>query len=216
MKKNVLKTVKLFTLLFTILLFNVFLAQQKKDKDYVGHVTLLRKNGLNEKVMVPEFKIYSIEIKCIKTKNNFGKKVVTVKSDAGTRTYWNNIVLEIKNNAGNNSSSIYKMTVKKNTLLFLGDLGIEGGEELLSLNKSSIKNMDYVQMAHHGQAGVSKDVYKIINPKYCMWPTTDWLWKNKDGIYKTDETKKWMQSLHVDKNYVANKGTVQIKLKNTK
>lgn len=101
MKKNVLKTVKLFTLLFTILLSNVFLAQQKKDKDYVGHVTLLKKNGLNEKVMVPEFKIYSIEIKCIKTKNNFGKKVVTVKSDAGTRTYWNNIVLEIKNNAGN-------------------------------------------------------------------------------------------------------------------
>ena len=31
------------------------------------------------------------------------------------------------------------MTVKKNTLLFLGDLGIEGGEELLSLNKS-LKN----------------------------------------------------------------------------
>ena len=44
MKKNVLKTVKLFTLLFTILLFNVFLAQQKKDKDYVVHVTLLRNN----------------------------------------------------------------------------------------------------------------------------------------------------------------------------
>ena len=57
------------------------------------------------------------------------------------------------------------MTVKKNTLLFLGDLGIEGGEELLSLNKSSIKNMDYVQMAHHGQAGVSKDVYKINQSK---------------------------------------------------
>ena len=76
--------------------------------------------------------------------------------------------------------------------------------------------MDYVQMAHHGQAGVSEDVYKVINPKYCMWPTTEWLWENKDGVYKTDETKKWMQSLRVDKNYIANKGTVQIKLKNTK
>lgn len=154
-------------------------------------------------------------LKCFKNKEivslnqriNIGKDKIEV-----LRTY----NPKIKNNAGNNSSSIYKMTVKKNTLLFLGDLGIEGGEELLSLNKSSIKNMDYVQMAHHGQAGVSKDVYKIINPKYCMWPTTDWLWTNKDGIYKTDETKKWMHSLHVDKNYVANKGTVQIKLKNTK
>lgn len=127
-------------------------------------------------------------LKCFKNKEivslnqriNIGKDKIEV-----LRTY----NPKIKNNAGNNSSSIYKMTVKKNTLLFLGDLGIEGGEELLSLNKSSIKNMDYVQMAHHGQAGVSEDVYKIINPKYCMWPTTDWLWKNKDGIYKTDETK---------------------------
>lgn len=101
MKKNVLKTVKVLMLLSTILLSNVFFAQQKKDRDYVGHATLLRKNGLNEKVMVPEFKIYSIDIRCIKTKNNFGKKLVTVKSDAGTRAYWNNIVLEIKDNASN-------------------------------------------------------------------------------------------------------------------
>ena len=66
---------------------------------------------------------------------------------------------------------------KERKFLFLGDLGVEGGEELLSLNKEAIKNMDYVQMAHHGQAGVNEDVYQVIDPKYCLWPTTDWLWK---------------------------------------
>lgn len=120
---------------------------------------------------------------------------------------------EITENAGNNSSSVYKMNVQGTKILFLGDLGIEGGEELLSLNKEAIKNMDYVQMAHHGQAGVNEDVYQVIDPKYCLWPTTDWLWKNEGKAYKTDETKKWVKALHVKKNYVADNGTVRIELK---
>ena len=105
------------------------------------------------------------------------------------------------------------MNVQGTKILFLGDLGIEGGEELLSLNKEAIKNMDYVQMAHHGQAGVNEDVYQVIDPKYCLWPTTDWLWKNEGKAYKTDETKKWVKALHVKKNYVADNGTVRIELK---
>ena len=120
---------------------------------------------------------------------------------------------EITENAGNNSSSVYKMNVQGTKILFLGDLGVEGGEELLSLNKEAIKNMDYVQMAHHGQAGVNEDVYQVIDPKYCLWPTTDWLWKNEGKAYKTDETKKWVKALHVKKNYVADNGTVRIELK---
>lgn len=120
---------------------------------------------------------------------------------------------EITNNAGNNSSSVYKMDVHGNKILFLGDLGVEGGEELLSLNKEAIKNMDYVQMAHHGQAGVDEDVYQVIDPKYCMWPTPDWLWDYKGETYKTEQTKKWIKALHVKKNYVADKGTIRIELK---
>lgn len=120
---------------------------------------------------------------------------------------------EITENAGNNSSSVYKMNVQGTKIIFLGDLGVEGGEELLSLNKEAIKNMDYVQMAHHGQAGVNEDVYQVIDPKYCLWPTTDWLWKNEGKAYKTDETKKWVKALHVKKNYVADNGTVRIELK---
>ena len=67
-------------------------------------------------------------------------------------------------------------------------------------------------MFHHGQAGVNEDVYKVINPKYCLWPTTDWLWKNESSVYKTDETKKWVENLNVKKNYIANKGLISIPL----
>lgn len=119
---------------------------------------------------------------------------------------------KITNNAGNNSSTVYKVIVNDISILFLGDLGIEGGQELLANNKDDIKNMDYVQMAHHGQDGVTEDVYQMINPKYCLWPTTDWLWKNKEKIYKTDETKEWMNKLNVKKHYIAMDGLISIPL----
>lgn len=119
---------------------------------------------------------------------------------------------QITENAGNNSSSVFKFDVYGNSILFLGDLGVEGGEELIQLNKKAIMGIDYVQMAHHGQSGVNEDVYQIINPKYCLWPTTDWLWKNEDHYYKTDETKAWMKRLNVKKNYIANESTTRIPL----
>lgn len=119
---------------------------------------------------------------------------------------------EITNNAGNNSSSVYEFNVKGTSILFLGDLGEEGGQELLDINIESIRNIDYVQMAHHGQAGVTEEVYKVINPKYCLWPTTDWLWENINGDYKTDETKEWISKLNVIQNYIANDGTIRIQL----
>ena len=33
-------------------------------------------------------------------------------------------------------------------------------------------------MAHHGQDGVEMDVYRVIKPEICLWPTPDWLWDN--------------------------------------
>ena len=119
----------------------------------------------------------------------------------------------ITNNAGNNSSSVYKFNIRKTSILFLGDLGVEGGEELLSNSKNEIENIDYVQMAHHGQAGVTENVYRVINPKYCLWPTPDWLWGNKEKVYKTDETKKWINKLNVKKNYIVKDGLIHITIK---
>lgn len=119
----------------------------------------------------------------------------------------------ITSNAGNNSSSVYKFNIRKTSILFLGDLGVEGGHELVQKSKREIENIDYVQMAHHGQAGVTEEIYQIINPKYCLWPTPDWLWENKDKIYKTDETRKWISKLNVKKNYIVKDGLTHINIK---
>ena len=116
---------------------------------------------------------------------------------------------EITHNAMNNSSLVFKMNLPQTSLLFLGDLGHEGGEKLLGGEYASKLPSDYVQMAHHGQGGVSEAVYQAINPRVCLWPTPDWLWDNDTGEGKNSgpytqimEVREWMDNLNVEKHYV--------------
>lgn len=132
-------------------------------------------------------------------------------------------VLGIKNpdiitNAGNNSSMVFKVYVNNKSILFLGDTGVESQEKLISKYDSSKLKSTIVQMAHHGQAGVNEEFYKIVNPKICMWPTPDWLWDNdsgngkNSGNWETLRTRNWMNKLNVKKNYIAKDGDITFKL----
>lgn len=133
-------------------------------------------------------------------------------------------ILGIKNpeivepNAINNSSLVFKMYLNNNSILFLADLGYEGGEKLLKSEYALKLPSDYVQMAHHGQGGVSEDFYKKVNPKYCLWPTPEWLWNNDQGKgkgtgpWQTLEVRGWMENLKVEKNYVAANGIQRVEI----
>ncbi len=123
---------------------------------------------------------------------------------------------EQKNDPVNNSCIVYQAAIKGKTILFLGDLGYEGGERLLKdCGKEGLKS-DIVQMAHHGQNGVGKEVYAAIAPEICLWPTPKWLWDNDNGggtgsgPWKTLETRKWMEELGVTKHYITKDGTVRL------
>lgn len=124
---------------------------------------------------------------------------------------------EITENAINNSSMIIKMSTSKNIILFLGDTGIESGNKLLQNQKEKIK-ANIVQMAHHGQSGVTEDVYKQINPSICLWPTPDWLWINDSGTgedsgpWKTKETRRWIENLDIKRNIVEKDGNIKIEI----
>ena len=122
-----------------------------------------------------------------------------------------------KFNCINNSTSVFRMTLGGKTVLFLGDLGIDAGKKLLSMQGDNLKS-DMVQMAHHGQDGVDFDVYQAIAPTECIWCTPDWLWNNDAGlgynthVFKTIEVRGWMEQLGVKKNYVAKDGDQIIEL----
>ena len=131
------------------------------------------------------------------------------------RTY--NVAL----NPINNSSTVYRFETDGKSILFLGDLEPDGGKELLQKVDHSLLHADYVQMAHHGQGGVEKEVYEVIKPTYCLWPTPSWLWDNMGsrgydtGSYKTLIVRGWISSLRcVKKHYRMTDGTQVIDLVN--
>ncbi|MBQ4630588.1 MAG: MBL fold metallo-hydrolase [Clostridia bacterium] len=119
----------------------------------------------------------------------------------------------------NNTSVIIRIDSANDRVMFLGDMGVEAGQDMLSIVPESELKSNYVQMAHHGQNGVDKPVYEAIAPEYCFWGTPTWLWDNvgsggfNTGTYKTLIVRQWMSDLGVKKNYVDADGPFEIKLK---
>lgn len=90
---------------------------------------------------------------------------------------------------GNESSMTFKFTATDvdKSILFLGDSGKRASAELLE-KKDKLESYA-VQMAHHGQTGVTKEVYDAINPKVCIFNTPKWLYDNDGG--EGFDTGKW-------------------------
>ena len=126
--------------------------------------------------------------------------------------------LSITANCVNNSSTVFRVDVNGRRILFLGDLGIEGGRQLLETVPADELKADHVQMAHHGQDGVERSVYEAVQPRCALWCTPTWLWDNMgpdgydSGIYKTVIVRGWMSDLGVRKHYVNKDGPFAIEL----
>ena len=123
---------------------------------------------------------------------------------------------EITSNAINNSSVVLRVSDTKKSVLFLADLGVEGGDKLLAGPSAGKLPCDYVQMAHHGQNGVRENVYQAVHPTYCLWPTPKWLWDNDNGggphtgPWRTLEVRGWMEKLPIRAHYLGWEGLQMI------
>ena len=114
---------------------------------------------------------------------------------------------------------MFRVEVDGKSILFLGDLEPDGGRELIETVDHALLKADYVQMAHHGQGGVEKEVYEIVKPTYGLWPTPSWLWDNMGpggydtGAFRTVIVRGWISSLRcVKKHYRMTEGTQVIDL----
>ncbi|MBO5215128.1 MAG: MBL fold metallo-hydrolase [Clostridia bacterium] len=131
-------------------------------------------------------------------------------------------------NLMNDSSLVFSVTTPNKKVLFLGDLGPEGGDVLYEESRHLLKS-DIVQMAHHGHGNVGMEVYAAIMPDVCMWCCADWLYNEpeipyyladrkklrsmqRERMYGTTVTRKWMEILGVKTHYVTKDGTNVIKL----
>ncbi len=116
----------------------------------------------------------------------------------------------------NNTSVTYMLTMCGQKVLFLGDSGTESGNSMLNMYKNGELKADFVQMAHHGQAGVRESFYAEVAPKVCLWPTPLWLWENNAGLgynthtWETITVKGWMDKLGIKEHYKTYEGTAVI------
>lgn len=123
---------------------------------------------------------------------------------------------EIGINPYNNQCLVLKVWDARKSVLFLGDLGMEGGDKLLNGPFGKELNCDYLQLAHHGQAGVRKDFYRKIRFTACLWPTPLWLFNNDAGkgynthTWETVEIRELMKELGIKRHYYAFDGLSRI------
>jgi hypothetical protein len=123
---------------------------------------------------------------------------------------------------------VFHITTPNKKVLFLGDLGPEAGDVLYEESRDILK-ADIVQMAHHGHMNVGMEVYAAIMPDACMWCCADWLYNEpeiphylqnrqklrsmqRERMYGTTVTRKWMDILGVKTHYVTKDGTQEIVL----
>lgn len=161
-------------------------------------VNSLENSKVKDKIIIPtESQIFEID--------NLKIKILSLYKD------------DIFENLGNNTSMVFKLYINDKSFLVLGDLG---AQRCLQVMNECLEELDsdYVQMAHHGQNGVTYEFYEAVSPEYCLWPTPEWLWNNDNGggynsgPWKTLETREWIEKLDVEENYIAKDGDKVIRI----
>lgn len=119
----------------------------------------------------------------------------------------------------NPTSVIMKLAFPKREVLFLADFDQNAEEEFYRYHSKDELKCDIVQMAHHGQGGVSEEFYSHISPKICLYPAPRWLWENNlyrcddpatvgKGPFTTLQTREWMERLGAEASYSQADGDV--------
>ncbi len=131
-------------------------------------------------------------------------------------------------NLMNDASLVFRVQTPNTSVLFMGDLGPDGGDLLFRESREKLPS-DIVQMAHHGHMNVSMEVYAAIRPRACLWCAPMWLYNEVEvpgflsdverlrrmgriRMYGTAVTRKWMDILGVNEHYVTGMGTQVIPL----
>lgn len=119
-------------------------------------------------------------------------KGYVVNVDELTVTALNDACFEIRPNFCNDSGIIYKFDTGESKILFIGDIGAKGDDYIMDeWFCKEIGDCNVVQMAHHGQNGVSKKFYDQIKKiDLCLYPAPWWLYNG----WGTPKTRAWMRA----------------------
>ncbi len=108
----------------------------------------------------------------------------------------------------NESSTVFRMTVPGKSILITGDAAFACGVVLQKYHKAGIFNLksDVVQVAHHGQQGLQKAVYALVDADVALWPAPSWVYNaaqsatNVRTYYARQWFKEWGTTNYVSYN----------------
>ncbi|NMA96301.1 MAG: MBL fold metallo-hydrolase [Clostridiales bacterium] len=114
----------------------------------------------------------------------------------------------------NETSVAYRIKFpNKVKAIFLADMMEMSGRRLAYEYGDELK-ADIVQIAHHGQRGVPRQVYELIEPKLCLWPTPQHIWENDNGDgyntgpWRTLQIQDWLDEIGVKKHGIMKDGEI--------
>lgn len=113
---------------------------------------------------------------------------------------------------GNEASMVFKVTALDvdKSMVFLGDAMTKASPEILEA-KDRLE-ADAVQMAHHGNWGVTKEVYEAINLEVAFYNATKGLYNNdagegyNTGKWDSIKVREWLDEIGVEKHILAFEG----------
>ena len=71
----------------------------------------------------------------------------------------------------NDCTMVSRVTIAGQTITYLGDVRYEGSDIMSERYGSNLK-CDIVQVSHHGFDGGTVELYKLLTPETCLWPTS--------------------------------------------
>ncbi len=90
----------------------------------------------------------------------------------------------------NDTSLVLRIWAEGKSVLLLHDAHVAAGNRLLARYGDRLKS-DIVQTAHHGQRGVTKEVYDAIRATTRIWCAPIWVWEDV-AKYEIGKTRSWV------------------------
>ena len=106
----------------------------------------------------------------------------------------------------NDRSAVLRIVTAGWSMMFLGDVYQQGSRLLLANCPEKLKS-DIVQVAHHGFAGATPELYQAIGARVALWPTTR---EELSGNLHREANDYLLNHSGVTQHLIAGDGTLEI------
>ncbi len=108
---------------------------------------------------------------------------------------WDSSVDRLKGGLCNNGSLMLKFSGKKQSMLFCADTQKDVEKTIIRRHRRELR-CDYVQCAHHGNWGLTKEFYRCVGAKVAFFDAPERSLSNKNSSYNAGVLIPWFRSRH--------------------